>query len=131
MSRKNGRKSTDVEYMEKITAALELMLWKKMGSGEFRQYYSKTYGVSERSADEIWAKAKEIIKERFKDEQDEIINQQLMRYFDLLDRAREAGNRRVERETLDSISKLYGLDTKKVDVTTNGQPISISINLSE
>lgn len=131
MSRKNGRKSTEVEYMEKITIALELMLWKKMGSGEFRTYYSKTYGVSERTADEIWAKAKEIIKERFKDEQDEIINQQLMRYFDLLERARKDGNKRVERETLDSITKLYGLETKKVDVTSNGLPISISINLTE
>jgi hypothetical protein len=124
-----GRKSTQVEYEEKITEALELILYKKLSSGEFRTTYSKTYGVTERAADAVWKKCKDIIKERFSEEQGEIINQQLSRYFDLLDRARQDGNKRVERETLDSITKLYGLEQKKVDITSNGESISININL--
>ena len=127
---KNGRKSTVVEYDEKVTEALELILYKKLSSGEFRTTFSKMYGITERAADSVWKRCKEIIKDRFSEEQGEIINQQLTRYFDLLDRARTDNNKRVERETLDSISKLYGLESpKKVDITSNGESISININL--
>jgi hypothetical protein len=87
------------------------------------------YGVSERTADATWKRCKEIIKERFNEEADALIEQQVERYFDLLVRAREDGNKRVEREVLDSITKLYGLEgPKKVDVTTNGEPIKINLN---
>jgi hypothetical protein len=129
---KIGRKSNTVEYEEKITEALELILYKKLSSGEFRTTYSKTYQVTERAADAVWKKCKDIIKDRFLEEQGEIINQQLSRYFDLLDRARKDGNKRVERETLDSITKLYGIEgTKKIDITSGGESISININLND
>jgi len=128
---KIGRKSNTVEYEEKITEALELILYKKLSSGEFRTTYSKTYDVTERAADAVWKKCKDIIKDRFLEEQGEIINQQLSRYFDLLDRARKDGNKRVERETLDSITKLYGIEgPKKLDITSGGETIAININLN-
>jgi|694.fasta_scaffold47907_13 hypothetical protein len=124
-----GRKSNVVEYSEKLTEALELILYKRLTSGEFRLTFSKMYGVSERTADATWKRCKEIIAERFKEEQNVLIEQQVERYFDLLNRAREDKNKRVERETLDSITKLYGLEgPKKVDVTTNGEPIKINLN---
>ena len=124
-----GRKSTIVEYSEKITEALELILYKRLSSGEFRTTFSKMYGVSERTADATWKRCKEIIAERFKEEQGVLIEQQVERYFDLLYRAREDKNKRVERETLDSITKLYGLEgPKKVDITTGGEPIKINLN---
>ena len=126
-----GRKSTIVEYSEKLTEALELILYQRLTSGEFRTTFSKMYGVSERTADSTWKRCKEIIAERFKEEQGVLIEQQVERYFDLLIRARQDGNKRVERETLDSISKLYGLDAvKKIDLTTNGEPISVNIILN-
>ena len=126
-----GRKSTIVEYSEKLTEALELILYKRLTSGEFRTTFSKMYGVSERTADSTWKRCKDIIAERFKEEQGVLIEQQVERYFDLLVRARQDGNKRVERETLDSISKLYGLDAvKKIDITTDGNPISVNIILN-
>ena len=126
-----GRKSTIVEYSEKLTEALELILYKRLTSGEFRTTFSKMYGVSERTADSTWKRCKDIIAERFKEEQGVLIEQQVERYFDLLIRARQDGNKRVERETLDSISKLYGLDAvKKIDITTDGNPISVNIILN-
>lgn len=127
---KAGRKSNTVEYSEKITEALELMLYKKLTAGEFRVTFSKKYNVSERMADNTWKHCKELIKERFTEKQDEIINQQLSRYFDLLERARTIGDRRVERDVLNDLNKLYGLDTKKVDVTSNGESISVNIVLN-
>ena len=126
---KAGRKSTELEYSEKITEALELILYKRLGSGEFRTTFSKMYGVSERTADATWKKCKEIIAERFKEEQGQLIEAQVERYFDLLNRARQDNNKRVERECLDSLTKLYGLEQKKIDLTSNGQPISINLNL--
>lgn len=126
-----GRKSTIVEYSEKLTEALELILYQRLTSGEFRTTFSKMYGVSERTADSTWKRCKDIIAERFKEEQGVLIEQQVERYFDLLIRARQDGNKRVERETLDSISKLYGLDAvKKIDITTDGNPISVNIILN-
>jgi uncharacterized protein with NRDE domain len=126
-----GRKSTELEYNEKITEALELILYKRLSSGEFRTTFSKLYGVSERAADSVWKRCKDIIKERFAEEQGELIEQQLMRYFDLLERARMDNNKRVEREALDSITKLYGLEApKKLDLTSNGEQISVNIILN-
>jgi hypothetical protein len=127
-----GRKSTIVEYSEKLTEALELILYKRLTSGEFRTTFSKMYGVSERTADATWKRCKDIIAERFKEEQGVLIEQQIERYFDLLVRARQDNNKRVERETLDSISKLYGLEQpKKIDITSGDQPISLNIILNK
>jgi hypothetical protein len=126
-----GRKSTIVEYSEKLTEALELILYKRLTSGEFRTTFSKMYEVSERTADATWKRCKDIIAERFKEEQGVLIEEQLMRYFDLLERARQDNNKRVERETLQDISKLYGLDAvKKIDITSGDLPISVNIILN-
>lgn len=127
-----GRKSTVVDYEDKITEAMELILYKRLSSGEFRLTFSKMYNVSERSADAMWKRCKDILKQRFTDEQNELIEQQLTRYFDLLERARQDGNKRVERETLADISKLYGLEQpKKLDITSSGEPIAINIILDK
>lgn len=126
-----GRKSTVAEYDERISEALELILYKRLSSGEFRTTFSKMYNVSERTADATWKRCKDILKQRFTDEQNELIEQQLARYFDLLERARESGNRRVEREVLQDVSKLYGLEQpKKLDITSSGEPISVNIILN-
>jgi len=52
------------------------------------------------------------------------------RYIDLLERARLDGNKRVERETLWDMSRIMGLDQRKVDITSNGEKLDIKINLS-
>ena len=79
----------------------------------------------------VWKDCKDRLQKRFEEKTEEIISEQLSRYFDLLDRARADNNKRVERETLADINKLYGLEQRKIDVTTNGQPITISIQLDQ
>lgn len=128
---KAGRKTTAVEYEDRIPEAMEMILYKKLNYVEFRVQGSKKWGISERMAENIWKDTKDRLKARFAEKEEEIISEQLSRYFDLLDRAREANNKRVEREVLADISKLYGLEQKKIDVTSNGQPISININLND
>ena len=129
--KKGGRKTNDANYEARIPEAIELMLYDKLNYTEFRTEAAKRFGISERAAEDIWRDVKVRIKARFDEKSDEIIEQQLQRYFDLLKRCRDAGNKRVEREVLSDLNKLYGLELKKVDVTSNGQPISININLAD
>jgi len=126
-----GRKTTEAEYEQRIVEATEMILYQRLNYVEFRKQAAKRFGISERSAENIWADIKDRIKKKFKEEQDTLIEAQVERYFDLLQRCKNTGNRRVEKEVLDSLTKLYGLDVKKIDLTTDGQPIQVNINLTE
>jgi hypothetical protein len=126
-----GRKSNTSTYEQRIPEAMEMILYEKLNATEFREKGAKRWGISERSAEDIYKVTKERIKARFEEKSDEIISEQLQRYFDLLTRCRESGNRRVEREVLADLNKLYGLEQKKIDITSAGQPVSININLND
>lgn len=126
-----GRKSSIATYEERIPEAFEMILYEKLSYTEFRAQGAKKWGISERSAETIWKDCKDRIKARFDEQAEEIISEQLSRYFDLLTRARLDNNKRVERETLADINKLYGLEQRKIDITSNGEPISININLTD
>lgn len=126
-----GRKTNQIEYEDRMQRVFELMLWEKKSYTEFRDQVSKEFNITTRSAENMWADARNRLKERFMENQEGILQEQLSRTYDLLNRARISGNRRVESEVLRDLSKLYGLDVKRVDVTSANQPISININLGE
>jgi hypothetical protein len=128
---KGGRKSNVATYEERIPEAFEMILYEKLSYTEFRQQGAKKWGITERAAETIWKDCKDRIKARFEEQTEEIISEQLSRYFDLLTRSRADNNKRVERETLADINKLYGLEQRKIDITSNGEPISININLTD
>lgn len=126
-----GRKTNVAGYEERIPEAFDMILYKKLSYNEFRKEGAKLWGISERHAENIWKDCKDRIKERFEEKSEEIISEQLSRYFDLLDRARADNNKRVERETLADINKLYGLENRKIDITSGGEPISINIRIDD
>jgi hypothetical protein len=127
-----GRKSTEFEYEEKMVRVFELIVYEKKSYVEFRDIASKEFGVSTRAAESMWTDCRNRLKERFSQEREEILSEQLNRLYDLLNRSRLSGNRRVEAEVLRDISKIYGLDQPvKMDITSGGNPISISINLDQ
>ena len=127
-----GRKSNEIEYEEKMTRVFELILWEKKSFTEFRDIASKEFEVTTRAAESMWTDCRNRLKERFTQEREEILSEQLNRLYDLLNRSRLSGNRRVEAEVLRDISKIYGLDQPvKMDITSGGNPISISINLDQ
>jgi hypothetical protein len=129
---KAGRKSNEIEYEEKMVRVFELIVYEKKSYVEFRDIVSKEFGISTRAAENMWQDCRNRLKERFNQEREEILNEQLNRLYDLLNRSRLGNNRRVEAEVLRDISKIYGLDQPvKVDVTSGGQPISININLEQ
>ena len=128
---KGGRKSNIASYEERIPEAMEMILYEKLSYTEFRQQGAKKWGITERAAESVWKDCKDRLKARFEEKTEEVISEQLSRYFDLLHRARTDNNKRVERETLADINKLYGLEQRKIDITSNGEPISINIQLTD
>ena len=112
-----------------MVRVFELIVYEKKSFTEFRDIASKEFEVTTRTAESMWTDCRNRLKERFSQEREEILSEQLNRLYDLLNRSRLSGNRRVEAEVLRDISKIYGLDQPvKVDITTGGEPIKININ---
>jgi vacuolar-type H+-ATPase subunit H len=131
MEEKKGRKTNVAQYEERMTEVFEMILYKKLSYTEFRTQASELFGITTRQAENLYKDARDRLKERFTQERDEILSEQLNRMYDLLNRSREAGNRRIEAEVLRDLNKIYGLDQPvKVDITSGGDPISININLT-
>jgi vacuolar-type H+-ATPase subunit H len=114
-----------------MTEVFEMILYKKLSYTEFRTQASELFGITTRQAENLYKDARDRLKERFTQEREEILSEQLNRMYDLLNRSRESGNRRIEAEVLRDLNKIYGLDQPvKVDITSGGEPISININLT-
>jgi len=128
---KKGRKSNELDYEARMPRIYEMMLYEHMGYDEFASKAAKEFGITTRAAENLWAEARKRLKERFERNSEEILQDHLNQLYDLLHRCRESNNKRVEKEVLDSIAKIHQLEVKKVDVTSNGQPISININLND
>lgn len=129
---KKGRKTNTVEQAERFQIAFDLIVYKRLSYTEFKTKFSKQMGISQRQAETVYKKVKDTLKERFQDEREEILESQITRYFDLLERAKENGNRRIEREVLADLNKLYGIESaSKVDIVSGGEPISLNIILDK
>lgn len=109
----------------------EMLLYEKLNGVELRSKCMEEFGISERSALYLIADARERLKERFALQSEEIITEQLARMFDLLRRCRKDGNKKVERELLADLNKVYGIEQRKLDITSNGEPIQINITIED
>ena len=128
---KGGRKSNVAQYEERMVEVFEMILYSKLSYTEFRSQAADKFGITTRQAETLYKEARERLKEKFDQQREEILSEQLGRLYDLLARCRESGNRRVEAEVLRDLNKIYGLDQPvKVDLTSGGNPISININLT-
>jgi hypothetical protein len=128
---KKGRKTDELEFESVMSRVYEMMLYEHLSYREFASKAAKEFDISERQAERLWKEARTRLKERYTQNQDEILENHLNQLYDLLKRCRDERNKRVEREVLQDIAKIYSLETKKVDITSNGQPISININLND
>lgn len=127
---KLGRKSNEIDYEARMPRVYEMMLYEHLGYDEFASKAAKEFEMTTRAAENLWSEARRRLKERFKQNSDEILENHLNQLYDLLHRCRLDNNKRTEKEVLDSIAKIYQLEgPKKIDVTTGGQPIQININL--
>jgi hypothetical protein len=128
---KKGRKTDELEFEQVMERVFYMMLYEHISYREFATKAAKEFKITERQGERLWKEARERLKERFKNNQEEILENHLNQLYDLLKRCRDDNNKRTEREVLADIAKVYQLEIKKVDITTNGQPITISINLDQ
>ena len=131
MENKKGRKSNEIDYEARMPRVYEMMLYEHLGYDEFASKAAKEFEITTRASESLWTEARRRLKERFKQNSDEILENHLNQLYDLLDRCRKENNKRTEREVLNDIAKIHQLEVKKVDVTSGGQPISININLND
>ena len=125
-------KVNELEYEERMNLAFELMLYEKKSYDEFKTQFAKEMNITVRMAENYWKDVRTRLKERYAQNQEEILSEQLNRLYDLLNRCRLSGNRRVESEVLRDITKILGMEApKKVDLTSGGEPISINIIITE
>ena len=128
---KKGRKTDELEFESVMSRVYEMMLYEHLSYREFATKAAKEFNISERQAERLWKEARIRLKERYTQNQDEILENHLNQLYDLHKRCRDENNKRTEREVLADIAKIHSLETKKVDITSNGQPISININLND
>ena len=127
---KAGRKTDELEFEARMSRVYDMMLYEHLGYNEFAERASKEFGVSVRQGENLWAEARKRLKERYTQNQEEILENHLNQLYDLLKRCREDRNKRVEREVLADIAKIHSLEgTKKIDITSNGQQINLNIVL--
>ena len=127
---KAGRKTDEIQFEARMSRVYEMMLYEHLGYNEFAERASKEFGVSVRQGENLWAEARKRLKERYTQNQEEILENHLNQLYDLLKRCREDRNKRVEREVLADIAKIHSLEgTKKIDITSNGQQINLNIVL--
>ena len=127
---KAGRKTDEIEFEKVMSRVYELMLYEHLGYNEFKERAAKEFGITTRQGENLWKEARTRLKERYSQNQEEILENHLNQLYDLLKRCREDRNKRVEREVLADIAKIHSLEgTKKIDLTSNGEPISLNIIL--
>lgn len=127
---KAGRKTDEIEFESRMSRIYDMMLYEHLSYREFATKAAKEFDISERQAENLWKEARTRLKERFKQDQDEILENHLNQLYDLLKRARDDNNKRTEREVLNDIAKIHSLEgTKKIDITSNGNALTLNIQL--
>lgn len=125
-------KEPTIKNEERMPRIFEMMLYEHLSYREFAAKAAKEFTITERQAENLWKEARQKLKERYQQNQDEILENHLNQLYDLLKRCRDERNKRVEREVLADIAKIHQLEgPKKIDVTSGGQTISVNINLAD
>lgn len=128
---KAGRKTDELEFEERMNRVYEMMLYEHLSYREFASKAAKEFGITERRAEDLWKEARTRLKERFERNSEEILQDHLNQLYDLLKRSRDDNNKRTEREVLADLAKIYQLETKKIDITSNGQSLTLNIQLDK
>lgn len=128
---KDGKKSFQAAYEARFPRIYEMILYEKLTSQELRSAIAKEFKMTERNAEYMVKEARDRLKEKFNERSDEIYQDHLARMFDLLRRCRKDGNKKVERELLADLTKVFGMEQRKLDITSNGEPIQINISIED
>lgn len=129
---KAGRKTDEIEFESVMSRVYEMMLYEHLGYNEFKERAAKEFKITTRQGENLWKEARTRLKERYTQNQEEILENHLNQLYDLLKRCKEDRNKRVEREVLADIAKIHSLEgTKKIDITSNGNALTLNIQLDK
>lgn len=127
---KKGRKTTEIEYEQRMGELYEEILYGKDTDVNIKKKKAKEWEQSTRSVSSMIVECRKRIKDKFKESQDVLLEEQVQRYKDLIQDARSKNQNRVVREALKDLNLLFNLEQQKIDITSGNEPISIQINLS-
>ena len=85
---KAGRKTDEIEFESVMSRVFEMMLYDHLSYREFATAGAKEFKISERQAERLWKEARERLKERYQQNQEEILESHLNQLYDLLKRCR-------------------------------------------
>ena len=121
-----AEKSTDAELELRIATVYEMVV-KGASRKYIVRYGSETWNISSRQIDDYLKRVYEEIKETYGENyKKDILSKQLAQLDDLYVKNYTIEDFRECRTIIESKSKLLGLnEVKKIDVTTDGLPISI------
>jgi hypothetical protein len=134
MKSDNNRRiiADSTESEKRVNKAVELLLEDNTSRAEWVIYCKENYNIESRQSDKYWARAKEIIKEKYSKDRDAIFESHHARLFALYKKALKDDEKEVARKALADMAKLTGVnEPDKKDVTSEGERIQINIGIED
>ena len=134
MKSDNNRRiiADSTESEKRVNKAVELLLEDNTSRAEWVIYCKDNYNIESRQSDKYWARAKEIIKEKYSKDRDAIFESHHARLFALYKKALKDDEKEVARKALADMAKLTGVnEPDKKDVTSEGERIQINIGIED
>jgi len=127
-----GKIADATEAEKRINKAVELLLDDNSSRAEWVIYCKEVYNIESRQSDVYWARAKEIIKDKFSKDRDAIFESHHARLFALYKKALKDDEKEVARKALADMAKLTGVnEPSKSDVTSDGERVVINIGIED
>jgi hypothetical protein len=122
-----GKKATNEEVKLRVLKVRALVLQKKPRE-EICLYGAKEWGVKERQVDNYIAKAKKQLIKDIEDSKEVLYAEHLAARWELRERARQAGDMRLELDVLKDEAKLIGLyAASQLDINLKGEELDAAI----
>lgn len=132
MKSDNNRRiiADSTESEKRVNKAVELLLEDNTSRAEWVIYCKDNYNIESRQSDKYWARAKEIIKEKYSKDRDAIFESHHARLFALYKKALKDDEKEVARKALADMAKLTGVnEPDRKDLTSEGERVQINISV--
>jgi hypothetical protein len=127
-SKGQGRKSSEIEYQERVAFLLECMSKGVKGTSDLFRFFSEKWpGLTKRQFEYDLAAAKETILEYHAEDIEFLINDLTRHLWELYNKSLKIQDYRECRSIIKTIAEVTGaLASKKIDVTSGGNPIQVT-----
>lgn len=100
-----------------VKESIQKILREHLSKKEY-SIWARSQGLSYPQSERYWKRSWQLINEKFKLEREQLVDKQLMNYWEIYNFALEKGDFNTARQILNDISKLQGLnEPEKIDIT--------------